>query len=75
MSKAIECGLSSFIRLPADPNLSQFNRLAKNKLKGVKYEPMTVLASLLNNSEDAFKLNERPRGGRKEEAQLIMELQ
>ncbi|KAG5677811.1 hypothetical protein PVAND_007538 [Polypedilum vanderplanki] len=59
LTKILECGIAKYIGLPSDSNLQEFDRVKNNKLKDIDYQPITILASLLNNSEDAFKLHER----------------
>lgn len=45
--------------LPENSNFSELERLYKEKLLNVEYNPITILSALLNDIEDAYKLHNR----------------
>lgn len=56
----LKCGIAKFIGLPENPNLKEFEEVYKNKSKFEEsMYPITFLAALLYNTEDAMKLHER----------------
>lgn len=59
MNKIIECGISPFIGVPANPSVEKLNNMWANKRNHEPNQPITIMSSLLDEKEDAFRLHER----------------
>ncbi|KAL5236418.1 hypothetical protein ACI65C_003828 [Semiaphis heraclei] len=58
MKTILNLGLSSYIGLPDQPNIDEFDKVI-NRSKGLKLKPITMLTPLLNDAEDMIELNIR----------------